>query len=115
MNKLLHFIGIANRAKKVQKGAFLAEKAIKNGTALLVIAASDTSDNTKDKFASMCKYYEVQYLETETKESLGLVTGGADNRSVLAIAFAKNYDSTTVANLCDEVVASNESILKSLK
>lgn len=92
MNKLLHFIGIANRAKKVQKGAFLAEKAIKNGTALLVIAASDTSDNTKDKFASMCKYYEVQYLEAETKESLGLVTGGADNRSVLAITdegFAK--------------------------
>ena len=37
------------------------------------------------------------------------------NRSVLAIAFAKNYDDTSVAKLCDEVVASNESILKILK
>lgn len=37
------------------------------------------------------------------------------NNSVLAIAFAKNYDDTTVAKLSDEVVASNESIIKNLK
>ena len=92
MNKLLHFIGIAHRAGKLQKGAFLTERAIKNGSALLVIIAKDVSENTKDKFQSMCKYYEVDCFLVETKETLGLVTGGGDNRSVLAITdegFAK--------------------------
>lgn len=85
MNKLLHFIGIAYRAGKVKKGAFLAEKAIKDGSAILLIAAEDASENTKDKFSSMCQYYDVEYFEAESKEMLGLVTGGGDNRSVLAI------------------------------
>lgn len=85
MNKLLHFIGIAYRAGKVQKGAFLAEKAIKEASACLVLIAQDASENTKDKFISMCKYYEVDCFLTESKELLGRVTGGGDNRSVLAM------------------------------
>lgn len=85
MNKLLHFIGIAFRAGKVQKGAFLTEKAIKNGTARLVIVAEDSAENTKDKLASQCQYYGVECMITQTKEMLGRVTGGGDNRSALAI------------------------------
>lgn len=85
MNRLLHFIGIAYRAGKVSKGAFLAEKAIKNGSALLVIVAGDASENTKDKFISQCKYYGVTCFVAETKEKLGAVSGGSDDRSVLAI------------------------------
>ncbi len=95
MNKLLHFIGIAYRAGKVQKGAFLTEKAIKDGSALLVIVAQDASDNTKDKFLSMCKYYDVVCFQAEDKDLLGKVTGGGDNRSVLAITgegFAKRTE-----------------------
>lgn len=92
MNHLLHFIGIAYRAGKVKKGAFLTEKAIKDGSALLVLLAGDTSENTKDKFISQCKYYGVKCFEAESKKMLGAVTGGGDNRSVLAITdegFAK--------------------------
>ena len=92
MNRLLHFIGIAYRAGKVSKGAFLTEKTIKNGSALLVIIAGDASENTKDKFISQCKYYGVKCFIAESKKTLGAVSGGMDNRSVLSITeegFAK--------------------------
>lgn len=95
MNKLLHFIGIAYRAGRVQKGAFLSEKAIKDGSARLVLIALDASENTKDKFASMCQYYDVVCFLAETKEMLGKVTGGADMRSVIALTddgFAKRTE-----------------------
>ena len=95
MNKLLHFIGIAYRAGKVQKGAFLSERAIKDGSARLALIALDASENTKDKFTSMCQYYDVACFQAETKEMLGKVTGGADMRSVIALTddgFAKRTE-----------------------
>ena len=36
------------------------------------------------------------------------------NKSVLAIEFSKNYNDTSVAKLADEIIASNESVLKNL-
>lgn len=95
MNRLLHFIGIAYRAGKVKKGAFSVEKAIKDGSALLVVLAEDASDNTKDKFISQCKYYGVKCFAAESKEMLGAVSGGGTNRGSLAITdegFAKRTE-----------------------
>lgn len=95
MNRLLHFIGIAYRAGTVKKGAFLTEKAIKEGSALLVILAEDASENTKDKFISQCKYYGVECFAAESKAMLGAVSGGGTNRSVLAMTdqgFAKRTE-----------------------
>ena len=60
-NKVLSMLGLAARAGKVKSGEFSTEKAVKNGSARLVVAAEDASDNTKKLFSNMCEFYEVPF------------------------------------------------------
>ena len=53
-DKVLSYLGLAARARKIQSGEFSTEKSVKSGRAALVIVASDASDNTKKKFTNMC-------------------------------------------------------------
>lgn len=70
-DSVLQMIGLAQRAGKVVSGEFMTENAIKDGSAALVIIASDVSDNTRKKFTNSCSYYEVPLREYSDKESLG--------------------------------------------
>ncbi len=50
------------RAKKLVHGTPLCIKAIQNGSAKLVIIASDASENTIKKITDKAKYYQVEHL-----------------------------------------------------
>lgn len=77
-------IGLATRARKVASGEFSTEKAIQTGKAVVVIVASDSSDNTKKKFSDKCEYYKVPFYIHGTKESLGHAMG-KEERASLAV------------------------------
>ncbi len=54
-------LGLAYRARKLTYGTTNVIKSIRDGSAKLVIIASDTSDNTKKKITDKCKYYDVPF------------------------------------------------------
>ena len=69
--KILSYIGISTKSGNIASGEFLTEKAVKDGSAYLVIVAEDASDNTKKKFKNMCSFYKVPLYYFENKQSLG--------------------------------------------
>ena len=74
-DKALGLVGIATKARKVVSGEFMTESAVKSGDAMLVIIASDASDNTKKKFSNMCEFYEVPMVVYGNKDTLGHFIG----------------------------------------
>lgn len=91
-NRIDSMLGLAMKAGKVVSGEFAVDKSIKEGSAWLVIIASDASANTTKKFSNSCEFYEVQRYIYGTKEELGRAIG-RDMRSSLAITdegFAKS-------------------------
>lgn len=83
-NKVLPMIGLATRAGKTVSGEFSVEKAVKTGTAWLVIVAEDASDNTKKKFTNMCEFYQVPIYFFGIKQELGHAMG-KEQRSSMAV------------------------------
>lgn len=98
-NKALSMLGIATKAGKTVTGEFATEKAVKEGTASLVIVAGDASDNTKKKFKNMCDYYQVTIKVFADKVALGNACGKEFRASLavtdvgLANAVVKQIDS----------------------
>jgi len=91
-NKIYSMLGLAQRAGRLVSGEFATEKSIKEGTACLVVIASDASDNTKKKFTNSCEFYKVAKVILGTKEELGHAIG-KDIRSSLSVTdegFAKS-------------------------
>ena len=68
-NKALSMLGIATKAGKTVTGEFSTEKAVKEGSAYLVVVAGDASNNTKKKFRNMCDYYQVTIIVFADKDS----------------------------------------------
>lgn len=91
-DKVLSMIGLATKAGKVASGEFSVETAVRKGKAVLVILASDASDNTKKSFTNMGAYYHVPVYIYGTKESLGLCTGRGYRASlaILDAGFGKS-------------------------
>lgn len=65
-------------------GELSVEKALQSGEALLVIIASDSSENTKAKFNNKAFFYKVPVFVCSDKAELGHAIG-KDYRSVLAV------------------------------
>lgn len=84
MDNILGMLGLARRARKAVSGAEIAEAAVKNGKARLVIVAKDTTDTGKKAITDACEYYGVKYIEYGTKEQLGKIMG-AHVRTVVSI------------------------------
>lgn len=80
-------LGIATKAGKTATGEFATEKAVKEGSAYLVVVAGDASDNTKKKFRNMCDYYQVTIKVFADKNSLGNACG-KEFRASLAVTDA---------------------------
>jgi ribosomal protein L7Ae-like RNA K-turn-binding protein len=95
-------IGLATKAGKVASGEFAVESAVKKRKAVMIIIASDASDNTKKSFKNMGAYYQVPVYVYGTKESLGLCTGRAYRASlaILDAGFGK-----TITKLIDTGVS----------
>ncbi len=90
--KILSLLGLAARGRRVVSGEFMTEKAVKGGSAWLVIVSSEASDNTKKMFVNMCTFYEVPLFVYGGKEELGHAMG-KEMRASLAVTdegFAKS-------------------------
>lgn len=74
-NRILSLIGLATKAGKTVSGEFSTEKAVKQGTAYLVIVSEEASGNTKKKFQNMCSFYQVPVYFYGTKTELGTAMG----------------------------------------
>ena len=83
-DKVLSLLGLCTKAGKVASGEYMTETSVKSGNAFLVIVATDASDNTKKEFRDMCSFYNVEYVEYGTKESLGNAIG-KEYRASLAV------------------------------
>ena len=59
MDRVLSMIGIAAKSGNVVSGEFSTEKAVKTGSAFLVIVSEEASENTKKHFTDMTSFYEV--------------------------------------------------------
>lgn len=90
-NKVLNLIGLATKAGKTASGEFSTEKAVKSGSAFLVLVSEEASDNTKKMFSNMCTYYEVPICFFGKKEELGHSMGKEQRASVAVLdeGFAK--------------------------
>ena len=94
MNKVFSMIGMATKAGKTVSGEFATEKAVKTGTAWMVIVSEAASENTKKMFRNMCTFYEVPMFVYGTKEDLGH-SMGKEFRASLAVTdegFAKSIE-----------------------
>ena len=91
-NKILSLLGLATRSRNVVSGEFMTEKAIKSGTAHLVIVSEEASENTKKMFFNMCDFYQVPIFVFGKKEDLGHSMGKALRASVAVTdsGFAKS-------------------------
>ena len=52
--KLFNSLGLCRRAGKCQSGEFAAERALKAGKAKLILLEETASENTKERFSSLC-------------------------------------------------------------
>jgi len=84
-DKALSMLGMAQRAGAVASGEFMTERSIKDKKAILVIVATDASDNTKKEFNNMCSFYKVSILEYGTKEELGHAIGKEMRASIAVL------------------------------
>ncbi|MBO4835611.1 MAG: ribosomal L7Ae/L30e/S12e/Gadd45 family protein [Lachnospiraceae bacterium] len=91
-HRVLSQLGLAMKAGKLVSGEFMAENAIKENRAVLVIVTEDASDNTKKHFTDMCNYRDIPILFFGTKEQIG-ASIGKQMRASIAITdegFAKS-------------------------
>ncbi len=83
-NRLAGMIGLAMKSGNVASGELAATESIKAGRAALVIIAKDASENTRDRFISLCRSRRVEPYSFGTREELGTLIG-KNERSVLVI------------------------------
>ena len=74
-DKFFHMAGLAVRAGKCVFGAEACEKAIKNGTARLILLDGGVSEATAKRFSTLCAARKVQTLFVEPEGELGYKTG----------------------------------------
>lgn len=89
INRQLSMIGLAAKANALVSGEFAVERSVKKYKAILVIIATDASDNTKKKFCDICKYRNIPTVFLSNKEELGRILG-KQYRAVIAIT-DKNF------------------------
>lgn len=84
MNKALNFISLAQKAGKVKTGEYLSMKAVKEGTAHLVVIACDTSEKSKSRIIKLCDAFDCKTAVFGSKAELGHFTG-AHSKSVICL------------------------------
>lgn len=97
-HKIYSMLSLAMKAGKIVSGEFMTEKAVKNGTACLVIVSEEASDNTKKMFTNMCRFYKVPLHIFGTKDELGNSIGKEFRASVALTdpGFAKSIQEKLV-------------------
>jgi ribosomal protein L7Ae-like RNA K-turn-binding protein len=83
-NKSYLLLGLAAKGGRLVSGESQSLGAIKDGSAMLVIIATDASANTKKLFMNKSSFYGVEVRQFGSKESLGRAIG-KDERSSLTV------------------------------
>lgn len=93
-DKILLMLGLAAKAGKIASGEFSTEKAVKSGSAFLVVVSEEASENTKKLFRDKCSFYQVPMHLYASKEELGSAIGKQFRASlaVLDEGFAKSLE-----------------------
>ena len=85
-NKFLSTLGLARVAKKLATGTEQVRDTVKKHKAVLVILASDTSDNTKKELLDSCSFYGAEAIVSEyTMSELATALGKLHNVACVAI------------------------------
>lgn len=77
-------MSLSMKAGKLKAGEFACEKALRDGTAKLVVIATDASDNTKKKFTNKAFYYKVPVVVCSDRDEISRAIG-RENRVVVAV------------------------------
>ena len=83
--KAISLLGIAAKAGAVTSGGFLTERAVRSGTAKLVIVATDASDNSYADISHITYHYQVPLVRFSTKDVLGHAIGKKDRICVAVL------------------------------
>jgi ribosomal protein L7Ae-like RNA K-turn-binding protein len=83
-SKAYNYLGLARRAGKVLSGYQTCLHTLGKSPVYLVIVASDASQNTKDKFSSLCERHDISFKIFGTATELSEATGLPD-RGIFAI------------------------------
>lgn len=78
LNKVYSLLGFAAKSGNLVTGYNTCLKLIPPGKLKLLIVAGDVGDNTKEKFKSKCKTYDVPIRIVGTCEELSRITGKED-------------------------------------
>lgn len=74
-DRVLSSLGLAKRAGKVITGTEMVQDAVRSGKALMVIAASDISDNSRKKLTNTCAHYNTELFEYADMQMLSAALG----------------------------------------
>ncbi|RPA64999.1 hypothetical protein EF384_00880 [Aerococcus agrisoli] len=91
-NNKINLLGLAQAAGKLVSGTETVVKAVKQGTADLVIVATDVSDQTKRNIENKCEFYDIPWVQVFTTEEISIALG--KKRSIVAFTdrgFVKSF------------------------
>ena len=80
----LSILSLSHKAGALVSGEEAVVDSVKDGHAVLVIAAADASANTKKRLKDKAVFRNVEYVEFGSKESLGRAIG-KEERSGIAL------------------------------
>lgn len=82
--KILNFLGLAQRAGAISSGDFIVEKAVKKREVKLILLAGDCAANNEKKYTELASIYAIPIRKIADKEALGRAIG-KEMRVVLAV------------------------------
>lgn len=84
MDKLHQLLGLAARAGKLVSGEEQVLRAIRSGSAFIVLLSEDAASNAAKKISDKCNYYRVPLSIAGTRRELGRAIGKGE-RVVIAV------------------------------
>ena len=91
--QVLNLLGIARRARQLQRGEEIVLKNIQTKKAKFVFLASDAGKASAKKITDKCKFYGIPFSTDFTREQLSRATGQA--RTVFCVmqsGFARKFE-----------------------
>lgn len=105
MNKVYSYLGLAKRAGQVVSGEQAVMGGIQRGKVLLILIATDASENTRRKFNSLALNHNVNCYTYGNKDLLGQAMGQTP-RAVVGIV-NRNFAGVIQAQIRESVEQKN--------
>lgn len=87
-DKVLSALGLAKRARKLVAGTQQVQDAVRQSKALLVICASDISENSRKKLVNSCDFYSTELVEYSDMNSISAALG--EKKLITSVALTDN-------------------------